>query len=77
LQDITIGKKICFAAEIGLSGELRGVSRIDQRIQEAQRLGFETIYISTVNAKTVKQISYTIEVKGLNKIEDLLYEVFG
>jgi DNA repair protein RadA/Sms len=62
---------------MGLSGELRGVSRIDQRIHEAQRLGFETIYISKVNAKSVPQASFDIEIKPLNKIEDLLYEVFG
>ena len=77
LQDITIGKKICFAAEVGLSGELRGISRIEQRIQEAQRLGFDSIYISNVNAKSIDSGTFTIEVKAINKIEDLLYEVFG
>ncbi len=77
LQDIAIGKNICFASEVGLSGELRGVSRIEQRIQEAERLGFEVIYISQVNAKSLDFKKYDIDIKALNKIEDLLYEVFG
>lgn len=77
LQNISIGRNVCFASEVGLSGELRGVSRIDQRITEAQRLGFEMIYISKVNAKSVKQANFDIEIRVINKIEDLLYEVFG
>lgn len=77
LQDIAIGKNVSFAAEVGLSGELRGVSRIDQRISEAQRLGFDTIYISKVNAKSIEQKDFDIEIRVINKIEDLLYEVFG
>ena len=46
-EDVPLPKNICFAAEIGLSGEIRPVQRIDQRIQEAEKLGFEQIFISS------------------------------
>ena len=76
LQDISIGKKVCFAAEVGLTGEIRGVPRIEQRIQEAERLGFESIYISKYVAKSVNSKG-GIVVKKLGKLEDLLEEIFG
>ena len=47
--DLTISSKAAFAAEVGLSGEIRPVSQVEQRIAEAERLGFETIYISSFN----------------------------
>ena len=50
--DLPIGSKIAFAAEVGLSGEIRPVSQIEQRIAEAERLGFEQIYISSFNQLT-------------------------
>ncbi|MBK8701751.1 MAG: DNA repair protein RadA [Saprospiraceae bacterium] len=77
LNNIGIGRNICFAAEIGLTGEIRGVSRIEQRIQEADRLGFEVIYISRSNLKNVKTENLHIDVRPLSRVEDLLYEVFG
>jgi DNA repair protein RadA/Sms len=77
LNNIAIAKKICFAAEIGLTGEIRSVSRVEQRVQEANRLGFDVIYVSKFNMQNVKQESLNIEVKPLARVEDLLYEVFG
>lgn len=47
--DLTLSSKAAFAAEVGLSGEIRPVSQIEQRIAEAERLGFDTIYISSYN----------------------------
>ena len=47
--DIPIEKGVCFAAEVGLAGEIRPVQRIDQRILEAEKLGFNTIYVSKNN----------------------------
>ncbi|MBC7885798.1 MAG: DNA repair protein RadA [Saprospiraceae bacterium] len=76
LQDIYISKKICFAGEVGLSGEIRPVSRAEQRIQEASRLGFETIYISKYKSELVKNKNFNIEVKTLTKIDELLSEIF-
>ncbi len=45
-EDIPVGKDFCFAGEVGLSGEIRPVNRVDQRIQEAEKLGFSTIFVS-------------------------------
>jgi DNA repair protein RadA/Sms len=50
-EDIPLSQKICFAGEIGLSGEIRAVNRIDQRISEAEKLGFDSIVISKYNRK--------------------------
>lgn len=74
LQDIAIGKNICFAAEVGLTGEIRSVPRIEQRIQEAARLGFEVIYISKYSPKVRVN---GIHVKTLGRLEDLFEEIFG
>jgi len=51
-EDIPLSQKTCFAGEIGLSGEIRAVNRIDQRISEAEKLGFEKIIISKYNRRT-------------------------
>lgn len=74
LQDIAIGKNICFAAEVGLTGEIRGVPRIEQRVQEAARLGFDTIYISKYSPKI--KVS-GIAIHTLGRLEDLFGEIFG
>lgn len=77
LQDIHINKKICFAGEVGLSGEIRPVSRAEQRIQEAGRLGFDTIYISKYKSELLAKKNYGVEVRMLSRIDDLLREVFA
>jgi DNA repair protein RadA/Sms len=77
MQDISISSKICFTGEVGLSGEIRSVSRIEQRVQEAERLGFEVIYLSKINAKSLQQKEYQIEIRTISKLEDLLNEVFA
>lgn len=77
LEDIYIDKKISFAGEVGLSGEIRAVSRIEQRIQEADRLGFEQIFISKYNTKGLNASNYKLEIKTVVKIEDILESVFS
>ncbi len=77
LENIYVNKHICFAGEVGLSGEIRSVSRIEQRIQEADRLGFETIYISKFNAKGIDQKKYNVEIKTIAKVDDLLSDIFA
>lgn len=71
-NDISIPEDYCFAAEVGLSGEIRPVSRVDQRIKEAEKLGFSKIFISkysdTSEAKKI-QIVY------LASIEDLIDKI--
>lgn len=74
--DLTIPNLYCFAAEVGLSGEIRQVSRIDQRIAEAQKLGFKKIFVSKYSLKG-QQSNKNIEVVGVSKIEDLVRNLFG
>ena len=69
-NDDAITENFCFAAEVGLSGEIRPVQRVDQRIMEAEKLGFETIFIAKHNKFSLK--STKIQVQLLSKIEDLL-----
>lgn len=76
-EDISISSKICFAAEVGLSGEIRAVNRIEQRISEAEKLGFERIFISTYNTKGVDAEKYKIELSPVSKIEDVFSLLFG
>ena len=77
LEDIYIDKKICFSGEVGLSGEIRAVSRIEQRIQEADRLGFEQIFISKYNTKGLNRSNYKLDIQTVVKIEDILETVFS
>lgn len=76
LQDIPLNRKCCFSGEVGLSGEIRAVNRVEQRIQEANRLGFEQIYISSFNNKGISQADYDIEILSVSKVEDLLRKLF-
>lgn len=73
-EDDAITKNSCFAGEIGLSGEIRPVNRIDQRIQEAEKLGFTDIYVSKYNKITYH--SNQLRVHLLSKIEDLTQALF-
>lgn len=75
-EDISIPTHVCFAAEVGLSGEIRAVSRIEQRIQEAERLGFKEIYISKYNTKGLEFDRYNIKVTTIGKIEELYHLLF-
>lgn len=74
-EDIPVGKDFCFAGEVGLSGEIRPVNRVDQRILEAEKLGFATIFVSKYNKVTVKNT--IIKVRLVSKIEDVASELFG
>lgn len=74
--DIAIDSNVCLAAEVGLSGELRPVNRVDQRISEAQKLGMDKIIISKSNVG-IEPSQYDIEVIKAGKIEDVLRHVFG
>ena len=73
-HDSPISQKICFAAEIGLSGEIRPISKIDQRIQEAEKLGFESIVISKYSKLSIDKKS--IGVDKLSKVESLVNFLF-
>ncbi len=74
-EDIAINKDFCFAGEVGLSGEIRPVNRVDQRIQEAEKLGFSTIFVSKYNKISLKNTG--IKIQMVAKIEDVASELFG
>ena len=74
-SDIAIEKGICFAAEVGLAGEIRPVQRVDQRILEAEKLGFSTIFVSKNNKIGLKQSG--IQIQKVSKIEDVVAHLFG
>ena len=73
--DIPVEKEVCFAAEVGLAGEIRPVPRIGQRITEAEKLGFGIIYISAQASLPKKR--YHIEVRRVSKVEDVVRSLFG
>ena len=69
-DDEALAKNYCFAGEVGLSGEIRPVQRVDQRILEAEKLGFEIIFVSKHNKISLKTTA--IKIQLLTKIEDLV-----
>lgn len=74
--DIPIGREICFTGETGLSGEIRPVSRIEQRIKEASKMGFKKIYISRFH-KNLSIKGLDIEIIQVGKIENLVRSLFS
>jgi len=76
-EDIPIDPKISFSAEVGLSGEIRPVNRIDQRISEAEKLGFEKIIISKYNQKGIDLSKTGIQIIPVKKIEEVFSFLFG
>jgi DNA repair protein RadA/Sms len=76
LEDVAIPHNICFAGEVGLSGEIRAVNRIEQRIQEADRLGFKEIFVSKYNVKGLDTQKYKIRVRTVGKMEELYHALF-
>jgi len=75
-EDISIPQNICFAGEVGLSGEIRAVNRIEQRIAEAEKLGFEKIVVSKYNSKSLDKLKTKIEIISLGKVEELCNLLF-
>ncbi len=76
-EDIPVSAKTCFAAEVGLSGEIRAVNRIEQRIAEAEKLGFEEIFISRYNSKGLDTSRFQIAVRMVSKVEEVFAALFG
>ena len=76
LEDVAIPSNFCFAGEVGLSGEIRAVNRIEQRIQEADRLGFKRIFISKYNLKGLNPQRFEIGITAIGKVEELYRELF-
>jgi len=75
-EDIPLDPNICFAAEIGLSGEVRAVNRIEQRIMEAEKQGFKKIVLSKFGMKSVNRNKYSIEIIDKGRIDDVISYLF-
>ena len=75
--DLVINENICFAAEVGLSGEIRSVNHPDQRIREAEKLGFQSIILSKYNLKGIHQNDFKIRIIRLSSLKEVFKELFG
>lgn len=75
-SDIPLPHTICMAGEVGLSGEIRSVNRIEQRIAEAEKLGFEKMIISRYNQKGLSKMNTRIEILPVGRVEDVYRILF-
>ena len=75
--DMAIARGVCFTGEVGLSGELRQVTRIDSRIAEAQKLGFDTMIVPRGNIKALNTSSLSIKLVEAARVEDAFRHLFG
>lgn len=75
--DLPIQPDNCFAAEVGLSGEIRPVNRIEQRIEEAAKMGMKRIFISKRNADANVMKNKQIQVVAVAKVNDVFAQLFG
>jgi DNA repair protein RadA/Sms len=75
-EDIPLPHHICFAGEIGLSGEIRAVNRIEQRIAEAEKLGFEKIIVSKYNQKGLAKQKFSIDIVTMSRVDELYQYLF-
>jgi DNA repair protein RadA/Sms len=74
-EDIAIDNTTAFAAEVGLGGEIRAVNRIENRIAEAEKLGFKEIWISKYNLKGLNLDNYKIAVRPVGKLEEVFVKL--
>ncbi len=75
-EDVPIPASVCFAGEIGLGGEIRAVNRIEQRISEAEKLGYKRMYVSKFSLKGIQSSSYSIDLRPVGKLEEVFQELF-
>jgi DNA repair protein RadA/Sms len=76
-EDISIPQTTCFAAEVGLGGEVRAVNRIENRISEAEKLGFKEIYISKYNTKGLDFKHFNIGIRPVAKLDELFARIMN
>ncbi len=75
--DIAIEQYVCMAGEVGLSGEIRPINRLEQRIHEAEKLGFRKMIIPQVNLKSLDLKKINIELMQVRKVEEAFRMLFG
>ena len=77
-EDIAVPQHVTFSAEVGLSGEIRPVTRIEQRISEAEKMGFTEIVISKYNTKGLDKSKFkAIKIIAVSKVEEVFAHLFG
>ncbi|WP_315818416.1 magnesium chelatase domain-containing protein [Paraflavitalea speifideaquila] len=76
-EDVPLPSLTCFAGEVGLSGEIRAVHRIEQRIAEAEKLGFEKILVSRYNQKGLNFQKFNIEVVSMGRVDEVYQYLFN
>jgi len=75
-EDTPLSPHYCFAGEVGLSGEIRAVGRVEQRIAEAEKLGFEKIFVSKYIVKSLKNQKFNIEIMPVGRVEEVYQYLF-
>jgi DNA repair protein RadA/Sms len=75
-EDVAVPQEICFAGEVGLSGEIRAVNRIEQRIAEAEKLGFRRIIVSKYNQKIAARSGSNIEIITMGRVDEVYRYLF-
>ncbi len=75
-EDTALPSNVCLVGEVGLSGEIRAVNRIEQRIAEAAKMGMDAIIIPKANAKGLDQGNFDIEIKLATKVSDVYQSLF-
>jgi len=75
-EDVPLSQHVCFAGEVGLSGEIRAVHKIEQRIAEAEKLGFEKIILSRYNQKGLPRQKFNIEIVTMGRVEEVYQYLF-
>ena len=75
-EDTPLPSNVCFIGEVGLSGEIRAVNRIEQRIAEADKMGMDAIFIPKANTKGLDPGKFKIEIRSVNKVSDIYQALF-
>lgn len=75
-EDVPMPHDVCFAGEVGLSGEIRAVNRIEQRIAEAEKLGFKKIIVSKYNQKAMSKQKFSIEIVTMGRVDEVYRSLF-
>jgi len=75
-MDLSIEKQLCMAGEVGLSGEIRPINRMEQRILEAEKLGFRKMIIPEINLKSINSAKLNIELVQVKKVEEAFRVLF-
>ena len=75
--DMSIPRDTCLCGEVGLSGEIRPITRLEQRISEAEKLGMKTIVVPRYNLKGIDISKFNIEIKEVSKVEEAVRYLFS